>query len=235
MRCFPARIVALAALLAMAGAAQAAIVARQVDTFEDEANPALDWMSGPSNQTPPQRLSGGPGGAGDHYMRLRSSGIAGDPGGRLVAFNSNQWAGDYLGAGVAALHMHVNNTGATDLLLRLLLRDFTHGQALTSAGAVSVPAASGWTSVSFPLGAGDLTGGDYATAMGSIGELTLLHSPDEPPVLDRRFTPTIAATLGVDNITAVPVPEPAAAAVAAVGCADVMSRRARRRKGRAKR
>ena len=227
MRCFRAGMAAVFGLLIVSQAGRAAIVAGQIDTFEDALNPTLNWSNGASNLTPADRLDGGPGGAGDHYMRLRSSGSG--AGGRLVVFNSQQWAGDYLDAGVSAIQMQVNNSGATNLSLRLLLIDFANGQSMTSAAAVNVPSGSGWTTISFPLAPDHLTGGDYATTMANVGELNLLHSPAEPPVLSRQLTPPIVATLGVDNITAVAVPEPAAGAVVALGCVDMMSRGGRRR------
>jgi len=65
---------------------------------------------------------GGPGGAGDNYLQLTSNGSDGS-GGRLVAINVSQWAGDYVALGVTGISASLRNLGATDLSLRLYFAD----------------------------------------------------------------------------------------------------------------
>ena len=190
--------VVVAALVA-ARPATAAVVSGQVDDFEGGG--VLSWQGGPNNLTPPTNISsGGPAGADDNYMRLTSNGSFG-AGGRLIIFNQNQWAGDYLAANVGSIRMQVNNLGATDLALRLILLGPFGQQNLATQTSADVPAGSGWNTITFSLASANLTGGDFGSVMSAVRELNLLHSPSV--VLDRRQTPPIAAQLGIDNITAV--------------------------------
>ena len=87
-------------------AARAAIVAGQVDDFEDGTT--RNWQTGAGNPNPGTNVAaGGPAGADDNYLLLRANG--GGSGGRLVAFNSAQWAGNYLAANVNEIEMQVNS------------------------------------------------------------------------------------------------------------------------------
>ena len=216
-----------AAAAGYAGPARAAIISGQVDTFEDGGLSA--WQAGgASNPNGPANVAtGGPAGANDNFLRLTSNGQAA-AGGKLVAFNSDQWGGDYVAAGVNAIRMQVNNLGATALSLRLI---FVGTQSLTTVANVDVPAGSGWTTVNFPLTPANLSGGDFATGMSGVVELNLVHSPDV--ITGRGASPNIAAQLGVDNVTA--VPEPGAATILAGAMAGAgwlaTSRSTRRRKG----
>jgi hypothetical protein len=210
---------ALAAAAAMPAAA--AVQLGQVDDFQDGSFEL--WDAGLNNPYGPINIpAGGPGGAADRYLQLASGGAG--SGGRLVAFNFNQqWSGDYLAAGVTSVRMQVNNQGATDLMLRLILTGAgpdTTAPSLTTASAVGIAAGSGWTTVSFSLASADLQGPAYDLVMSDVRRLTLLHSPI--PVAHRVGAPDIAAQLGVDNITA--VPEPATLVLAAMGFAALMCR-----------
>jgi hypothetical protein len=226
MRTNKRRIGGAVSLIFLAGAAApagAAIIAGQADDFEDGT--IQDWFAGgASNPNGPSNVAtGGPAGAGDNYMLLRANG-AGSAGGKLVVLNAAQWGGDYLaGVGVSAIDMHVNNLGATSLTLRLILNDISSGQSLVTVADVPVPAGSGWQPVSFSLTDANLTGGDFATVMGSVAELSLVHSP--VPIVARSLAPNVVAQLGVDNIAA--VPEPAGLLVPAAAAAALARRRRR--------
>lgn len=190
----------------------AALTLGQQDGFGDTTTQG--WTTGVASPVQPVvQPDGGPAGAGDAFLLVGSSGQAG-PGGRLVVFNQLQWAGDYPGAGVTGISMDLNNFGGTDLSLRLLLEGAAGPLAL-SAAPVLLPAGSGWTPVRFDLTAAGLT----ATAgLEAVTQLRLFHGsaavfPGE----------AIAATLGLDNITA--VPEPAAGWLWAGGLLAVAWRR----------
>ncbi len=186
-------------LLVLAGSA-GAVTLGQVDDFESGG--LQSWASGPNNPNGPAiEASGGPAGADDNYLRLSANGLSG-AGGKLVAFNSVQWAGDYLAAGIDTLRMQVNNLGATDLVLRLLLQNEAQAFSLVTLDPVDVAAGSGWNTVNFSLAAANLDGGDYTGVLGNVTLLNLVHSPDV--VFSRGSFPAIAAQLGVDNISAVP-------------------------------
>jgi hypothetical protein len=175
----------------------AMIMPGQVDDFE---NGLSSWQAGgfTNPNRPDIQTSGGIDG---DFMRLRSNGSFGS-GGKLVVFNTDQWTGDYLDADLSAIQMQVNNLGTSNLVLRLILNDQAHGQTLTTKAPVNLPAGSGWMTVSFPLDASNLMGGSFNTVMASVTELNLIHSPNI--VSTRSSSPNISATLGVDNITAVP-------------------------------
>lgn len=156
------------------------------DTFQDGTTEG--WASGAANPNPPlNAATGGPAGVGDRYLLLTATGVAG-PGGKLVAFSGPQWAGDYPSTGVTGIGMDLNNLGATDLHLRLLF-DSAAGSGFSSE--VLVPAASGWIHAMFGVSA----------ALANIASFRLYHGPDAV------FPgPAIAASLGIDNVTAVPEP-----------------------------
>ncbi|MBK7190166.1 MAG: hypothetical protein IPH86_16215 [bacterium] len=166
--------IATAAMLMAAPAL--ALTIGQTDTFEDGTTSG--WTSGVPNPLPPQNVAtGGPGGANDNYLRLRSSGTFG-AGSRLVAFNLGQWAGDYGTAGAGSVVMDVNNFGATDLSLRLLFTDLAGTNAAVTQ-VVAVPSGSGWMEAQFAIKATDLVvlAGSAAGALAATSEVRLMHNP----------------------------------------------------------
>jgi hypothetical protein len=206
----------------------AAVVLGQNDDFEDGTT--AGWTIGQSGlPSAPQNIAnGGPAGAGDNYLQVAGTGSFGG-GGRLVAFNFTQWSGNYTTAGVVAVLADVNNFGPSELSLRLMIADGTgqfFNNAAISAQAVVVPAGSGWVTVAFPISVADLVAvqGSVASALSNAVVLWIEHNegtthPPDPFV----------GTLGVDNVEA--LPEPAAAAALACGCAVLAlleRRRARR-------
>ena len=83
----------------------------QRDDFQDGTTQG--WTTGGANPNPPTWVSdGGPEGVGDGFLRVEGNGSSG-AGGNLVAFNSAQWTGDYLAAGVTAIRADLRNLGRT--------------------------------------------------------------------------------------------------------------------------
>lgn len=209
------------------------IVVGEIDTFEDGTTEGWFVGGGPSggiSPNPPEAIpTGGPDGVDDAYMLLTS--IGGEqPGGRLVVNNAGQWAGDYLSAGVLAIALEVNNLGANDLFLRVLFEDPIPGPPANiaiSATPILVTAGSGWQTILLPVTPGSLQAvlGSVEDALSNATFVRIFSSedPEFPP------QPSVAS-LGVDNIRAVPavIPEPATAVLMGAGLAAGWLRRKRR-------
>jgi hypothetical protein len=195
--------------LSLGAAAAHAVVLGATDTFEDGS--VNGWTGGANNPSPPTNVAtGGPAGAGDNYLLAASSGNPG-PGGRLVVIGGPQWNGDYTAAGVSAITMNLNNLGAGDLSLRLVL--FSGNDTAISTNAVMVPAGSGWVQASFSLAPAVLTGSPLSSVPGTlatVSDLRLFHGSQA--AFPGNFA---AAQLGIDNVAA--VPEPASTVLLAAG------------------
>jgi hypothetical protein len=217
----------LAAAWGMSCAAHA-VVPDEVDTF---AAGSEGWFAGggPMGAVPPVAptviANGGPAGAGDSFLQITASGgeVAG---GRLVAMNGSQWAGNYLSAGVTGIAMDLRNLGASDLTVRLYFEDPIPGppvnEAVTTLGFF-LPAGGAWTHALFPISPATLTvlQGDAATLLANTTVLRIFSG------VDAAFPPAgVNGVLGVDNIQAVPEPETLVLLAAGLG---LVAARARRR------
>lgn len=169
----------------------AGIEALRVDGFQDGTTQG--WRSGGANPNPPTVVaSGGPDGAGDGYLRIEGSGLP-SAGGNLVAFNTDQWSGDYAAAGVVAIGATVRNLGTTDLVIRLLFEGA--GGSFVTAAAVNLPAGGDWERAVWPIAASSSAAGSGASPdLSAITKLRILHAPTE-----EDLSP-IAGMLGVDDV-----------------------------------
>jgi glucose/arabinose dehydrogenase len=206
----------LAASLTAAALPAGALTLGMVDTFQ--GGTTQGWGTGAANSAGPTLVSsGGPAGAGDSFLSISATGLGG-PGGKLVAINDVQWAGNYLAAGITAVAMDLINLGSTDLSLRLALFGST-GIAVTTQ-AVNLPAGSGWTHALLAIDAGSLTGGVPGTLLGGVTEMRLFHASGA------AFPgPNIHALVGVDNLSAVPEPGSAPLLLAGLGLGGLLWRR----------
>lgn len=222
-------LLALSIVCLSAGRASAVSIGL-VDTFEDGTTD--NWrinLLGMGNNTfqPVNVTSGGPAGLDDNYMLMTSSGLAG-AGGRLVALNPAQWAGDYVAAGIRKISMDVNNLGSTDLFLRLLFEDPMGAPPENEAFTTSVflPAGSGWTTISFLVDPGNLIV-EEGSALNALQNATILRIFSNPEAEGPDEAEPIAAMLGVDNIEAVATPEPSSLILLTTGVAAMYRRRRR--------
>ena len=181
-----------------------AVTLNQVDTFDTTV---LSWSGGSSSTHVP---GGGPGGAGDAYLQININNF------HLATHNSNQWTGNYNSAGVNAISMDLNHSaGAGPVSLRLVV--YGPGGAFTST--VPTPVTSGWNSYVFSLLPADmvfLTGsgsswpgggtGVLSDTLANVSKLQIRNDPSVTPTPIGQHPQHITATLGIDNITAVPEP-----------------------------
>lgn len=209
-------------LLLQTGTATA-ITIGQIDDFSDGT--LLNWKMGRSTITSSHMTNittGGPAGSGDKFIQVVSHEheAEGDGGNRLTFFNKSQWTGDYVAAGVTSISLDLINISSSETLnLRLGINGgvsdpndagiFHGGQFATSTSA-SLLSGSGWTRVVFSLLPGDLTpvsgrsgvtGNNINATLANVLELRLLNNASP----SWSGSP-VTATLGVDNISAVPLP-----------------------------
>ena len=204
-----------------------AVTLGQTDTFET-LNDTENWAGGDGISVPlpisaQQVASGGPGGAADGYLQIGSNAY------HLGTKNVAQWAGDYLAAGITAVDMDVNHLNPTDPVQLRVLVDGPGG-IFASAGLTPTLTGDAWQHLSFGLTAADLihvTGGtnNVASTLSAVSRLQVRHDYQTPRP-PGAHPPHITATLGLDNIEA--VPEPASALFLAVGFAGAAYRRKRK-------
>ncbi len=190
----------------------------QTDNFEDGT--VQGWGVGPGGHpAPPANISsGGPDGANDNY--LRATALAGDgAGSRLALFNSTQWSGNYLAAGVSAISMQVNNFGPSEVHLRLRLVGFSGGPTndVAITNAIFVPANSGWSLITFTLDPASLITlqGSAMGALSNVTELRIFHNPAATYPAPPFGPPAVNVVVGFDNIRA--IPEPSSFALICIG------------------
>jgi len=193
------RIGTVAAVLAcLSFGSSFAISFGQIDDFEDGT--AQGWDEGNPSPNPPVNIaSGGPAGAGDHYLQNVSSGGFG-PGSRMIMFNQAQWSGDYVAAGVSRIVMWVANFGAADLYVRVAFQGGSTIYASTNAHVI--PPGGVWQQVTFELTTTELTlfsgSQSLATALANVTEMRILSAAAGPT----WYGDNVAGTMGVDGVEA---------------------------------
>jgi hypothetical protein len=212
---------AFAAILALATTSAHAVTGGQLDNFEDATDQG--WSSG--NTAATNIATGGPAGLNDNYLQVNSSG-SGSAGGRLVVFNTTQWAGDY--TPITSVAMDFKNGTAVAMPMRIALKPFTgNSPGYVSSTAFNVPADNLWHHAVFNINAGSLTAVGTSTPLPTfltnVAELRLLASASGGTVVGDA----LAGPLGVDNVTAVAVPEPSVLGLLLVSAATSLHRRKR--------
>ena len=177
-------------------AAVFAITPNQVDNFQDGTTQS--WTSGSLSPTQPVVLSGGFSGSSDKFLRVVSSGTL-TAGGKLVFFNINQWAGNYINAEVVNINIRVRNSGSSLLKLRIAFNGLAGW--FVSTNPINLPADGTWKVITFSALPADLTGtGDANVTLAGVTAFRILHNSKT----DYRGEP-VAAQLDVDDITAVSI------------------------------
>ncbi len=179
-----------------------AIVFGQLDDFE--GGTSMGW-AGYMISVP----TGGPAGAGDHYLELIADGMG--SGGRLTTFNLQQWLGNYIAQGVTTIELDLRNESAVTLSIRLA---FKSQNLMNAPGYLSAPVTlavgSGWQHFSISIAAANMIpiGGPvaYNTFFSTgIGDARIINEAGATN-LNGDF---VVGQLGIDNIHAVPEPAPA--------------------------
>jgi len=188
----------------------------QTDDYNDGT--LQGWITGDINPNPPVNVAdAGQLGAGDHVMHVTSNGELGGPGAQPTIFNTTQWTGDYLAAGVNAIQLDINNLSSIPIHPGLEIRG-PGGNLFTLAGA-TVPANSGWTTVTISLDPANFVGGNALNTLAGVTEFRFREMQGGTVMI-----PSGATSAYYDNITA--VPEPASLALIGLGACTLLRRRA---------
>lgn len=201
---FP-RIGLIATLAMLTSISAQAVTNGQTDDSEDGTTQS--WRVGAPGDQPFNVATGGPAGVDDNYVQYNSD--AAGPSGRMIFFNSDQWAGDYLAEGITEITLDVFNLSTFQPLnLRLAFGtsiSANSGSWFASTDSIDVDPGVGWTSITFPITQSDLTsvlGSDsYNDVLSSVAVVRILSSGAPANKGDR-----ITAMIGVDNIMATPEP-----------------------------
>lgn len=176
-----------------------AITAGQLDDFEDGTT--AGWSEGAFSTNPPVNVgTGGPDGALDNYVSNTSNGEFLSPGGRMTMFNTAQWTGDFVSAGISSIQMRLANFGTTPLAIRIAFEGAI--TQISSTNAFNLPPDGSWYTATFGLGPGDLSVvGGAATVNAVLADVTMMR------ILSRSGGPgwqgdEIAGVMGVDRVLA---------------------------------
>jgi hypothetical protein len=201
----PGALLSLATLLFAAsgiGAARA-VVLGQIDTFE--SGTTLGWAAG---LTQPIVNTGGPSGESDNFLQLTADGSGSS--GKLTVFNRAQWLGDYISQGITGIDLDLENLGATPLTIRLAFKSSTaNGAPSYLSAGFTLPADATWHHATFTLSAATMTALGSPAAFDTfcssgIAEMRIINEAGAT----NSNGDTVTSTLGVDNIQAVPEPNP---------------------------
>ena len=207
-------------LLCLSSSAAWGVTAGQVSNFQDGT--IQGWVTGPVAPLPTNVATGGPTGAGDKYLRV-------DPGSHLAFFNPSGFAGSYTAAGVLDIgvdFLNLNpNTVSNIEDMRIVLFG-PSGSRWSSTNFVVVPTDNLWHHYTFSLRQSDLTqvvaGDTYAATMANVTQLMFRHDSGATP--SSGGSPFLGS-IGVDNITAIPVPEPSSLFSAILASTMILKRR----------
>jgi len=173
-----------------------------VNDFEDGS--LFNWTyAAPSQLT--NVASGGPTGAGDHWLRLETDGVS-HPGGRPVTTNGSQWSGDYVATNVYAVAADLANFGAEDLHIRFAIQG-AGGERFVTTDAIVLSADANWYHLTFALDEADFT----QVTGGSASFADVLFDVERIRFLVRELDPgwngdETASVIGFDNIANLPEP-----------------------------
>lgn len=212
--------------LTLAGTS-AAVTLMQVDDF---SGGVAGWQEGGPSPNPPVTFDTGL--SGGAYLSNSASGQGG-PGGRMAMWNQSQWAGDFIGQGVGGIGFDALSTGTDPVDLRIGFNGPGGWFTTPSIRIDDFAAGPDLTTFFLPIGETDLfhvTGGtgSYADTMGSVSRMEIYSAVADPAGAGALIRgDVIDATLLLDNITALPIPEPGTGALLVLAAASLLGRRRR--------
>ena len=186
----------------------------QTDDFEGGSTE--DWMLSTS------LAPGGQGGPSDDFLSVSSTGGF-NQGSRPAIREEVDWTGDF--SGIQSIELDVVNQVSSSGPLNLRMVIFNGATKYTSGVGQAVPNDGSWNHYTFSLSEPNLTlvGGaaTYATTITNVTRLMFRHDAGGPS----GEGTALAATVGFDNITA--VPEPSSALLGVLGLSALLIRRRR--------
>ncbi len=222
---FPGAFILLLLLLLFSRPAGAVGIG-QTDDFQDGTT--MNWHNGEIIGTTPvvNVPTGGPAGAGDAFIQATSDGSG--SGGKLTAWNREQWLGSYLDAGVTAIEVDLRNQGSVSLSIRLAFKNGPGGDGSAPgylSQAILLPVGSGWQHFSISIALANLIAVNNPAPWSTffIGEVRFIHAVGTTSLSGTN----VVGQLGIDNIHA--VPEPTATALVAGGLLALSAGLLRRR------
>lgn len=214
-----ARLAALAAVLLIPASCWG-ITLGQIDNFNNTTS-TMNWGimadgSGPVENAQGEGVSMM---SGDNALLVDTEALFVS---RLVVVNILQWTGDWTSTGVGRISLDVRNPSAFPLFVRLGISGVELGPGSMGGGpdayvteAISVPDDDLWHSIIFDVLPSDwisVTGTDINTALADVKHFRILNNSSP------SFTGApIGGAMYLDNISALPVPEPGTVALAVMG------------------
>jgi hypothetical protein len=175
-------------LAVLATAASAQVVAGRVDDFQDGTTQSWSGGANPANIP-----NGGPVGAGDKYLEISSDGTH-----HLASYNITRWTGNYSTVGIAKIEADLKCTGATQLVIRLVLFGLNSDRWSSNTPIVVSPG-DPWVHVSFDISAANFThtqgAGTFNDTYTNLDRIMFRHEP----VISSGGV-NVTGALGIDNV-----------------------------------
>ncbi|HMS54647.1 MAG TPA: hypothetical protein PKA27_04540 [Fimbriimonadaceae bacterium] len=184
----------------LGGACSAQVQLGQVDDFN--SGHVHNWIGAPDPYGPFPVANAGPNGSGDGACRVRGSGSFG-PGGHWAMYNTFQWAGNWIGAGVTVISADFRVFSGSPLDMRVVFFG-QDGSRFTSTNDVMVPIPAdnqyhrAYFFVTSQYVVNVLGEETYEQVLGNASSFMFRHDPGDP---DSRGSEVVSSAY-VDNIKA---------------------------------
>ncbi|MGC6427573.1 MAG: PEP-CTERM sorting domain-containing protein [Akkermansiaceae bacterium] len=205
-------ILSLAVFAAASCGVQGAVTLSSHSRFDSDTD---GWQEGGASPNPPSQTAN-PSWDGNPGYLINTSTGSGVAGSRFVMFHlGSDWTGDYLGAGVSAISIYVDNwSGAGSTLPLAIAFNGPGGWFLSDPVGVTdvTPGVAEWQRVQFDLSVANFTrasgNGTLADTLGDVSRFEILLEDGAGVSVSRNNIrgERLAADLRFDDIRAVPEP-----------------------------